>query len=391
LHHTTRFERGDLMKKSTTFTNLVQTLLTEEDVKQILETLDYEDTARRFTAHQLLLFFTHAALEEWDGYRSGVGKAVTSGLLKVDHSTFSSKAGDVPYELFKQLFHLLISRCNRATRRQVNIPKELLLVDSTTITVGKTRLPWALFHGGRAGIKLHVALDATTKQPTQVIETIGTAHDGPIGELLANKDYILVNDRAYGKIKRFDLYAREEQYFVTRIKENVTLVKPRSLKREETQNSNVTKDITCILGTPQCQSELRHRVVFFEDNNGNEIRVVTNLMHVSAEQVAEMYKARWEIEVFFRWIKQNLNVPVLFGTTKNAVFNQLFAALITYVLLRWLYSHSKSFVIPNKSISFIRFKEQIEQNQLQVEWVIAVAKVLEKYVFLSHHKNPVSG
>jgi hypothetical protein len=104
-----------------------------------------------------------------------------------------------------------------------------------------------------------------------------------------------------------------------------------------------------------------------------------------------MYKARWGIEVFFRWIKQNLNVPVLFGTTKNAVFNQLFAALITYVLLKWLYSHSKSLVIPMKSISFIRFKEQIEQNQLQVEWVIAVGKVLDKYVFLSHLQNPTSG
>jgi hypothetical protein len=135
------------MKKSTTFTNLVQTLLKEEDVKKILETLGYSDPARRFTAHQLLLFFTHAALGEWESYRSGVGKAITCGLLKVDYSTFSSKASSIPYDLFKQLFHLLISRCNRATRRQMSIPKELLLVDSTTITVGKSRLPWALFHG----------------------------------------------------------------------------------------------------------------------------------------------------------------------------------------------------------------------------------------------------
>ncbi|WP_339370059.1 transposase [Paenibacillus elgii] len=118
------------------------------------------------------------------------------------------------------------------------------------------------------------------------------------------------------------------------------------------ETSNVIRDMTCYLGTPQCQSELRHRVVIFQDNNGNEIRVATNLVHLSAEEIADTYKARWGIEVFFRWIKQNLNVLVLFGTTMNAVFNQLFAALMTYVILKWLYDHSKSFVIPCKRMPF---------------------------------------
>jgi len=70
---------------------------------------------------------------------------------------------------------------------------------------------------------------------------------------------------------------------------------------------------------------------------------------------------------------------------KNAVFNQLLAALITYILLKWLYCHSKSLVLPVKSIPYIRFKEQLEDNQLQVEWVIAIGKVLDKYVFLSFY------
>ncbi|SCW86458.1 hypothetical protein SAMN04487970_107918, partial [Paenibacillus tianmuensis] len=99
----------------------------------------------------------------------------------------------------------------------------------------------------------------------------------------------------------------------------------------------------------------------------------------------------WGIEVFFRWIKQNLNVPVLFGTTMNAVFNQLFAALMTYVILKWLYDHSKSFVIPCKRMPLIRFTEQIQHDQLQIEWIIATTKVLEKHVYLSNLKKPVSG
>ncbi|MBE9918285.1 transposase, partial [Paenibacillus donghaensis] len=110
-------------------------------------------------------------------------------------------------------------------------------------------MPWALFHGERAGIKLHVAFAAATEQPVQVIKTIGTVHDGPIGEKLADKDYILVNDRAYGKIKRFDQYVAGKQYFVTRIKENVTLVNPHSLKNRKVETSNVIRDIyiTCYL------------------------------------------------------------------------------------------------------------------------------------------------
>ncbi|NEW06353.1 hypothetical protein GK047_10040 [Paenibacillus sp. SYP-B3998] len=116
------------MKKSITFTKLVQTLLTEEDVKQILQTLNYKDTARKFTASQLLLFFMHAALGEWDSYRSGVGKAILSGLIPVRFSSFSSNASEVLYELFKQLFHRLLFKCNRTTKRHLGISKNLLLM-----------------------------------------------------------------------------------------------------------------------------------------------------------------------------------------------------------------------------------------------------------------------
>lgn len=171
----------------------------------------------------------------------------------------------------------------------------------------------------------------------------------------------------------------------------MTLVNPQSLQRIESETSNVTRDITCYLGTPQCQSELRHRVVVFTDNHKNEIRVATNLMHLSADQIADTYKAQWGIEVFFRWIKQNLNVPILFGTTKNAVFNQLFAALMTYVVLKWLYDHARSFVISCKSVPLIRFKEQIQYNQVHAEWIIAIGKVLDKHVYLSTMNNLENG
>ncbi|MBE1556957.1 transposase [Sporosarcina limicola] len=152
------------------------------------------------------------------------------GLSPVNYSTVSKKAADVPYEIFKDLFHLLISKCNRAKRRTKVVKQALLLVDSTTITVGKNRLPWAPFHGERSGIKLHVSFTSETGMPLEVKETGGLHHDGPAGESLANKAFILVQDRAYGKHARFDQFKDQKQFFVIRLRDNVELHQPRSLK-----------------------------------------------------------------------------------------------------------------------------------------------------------------
>lgn len=376
------------MKKITAFTNAVQMLLSEDEVKEVVQAIGYHDKGRKFTVFTLLQFLTNSAVGEWESYRAGVDKAPDCGLPAVNYSTFSKKAADVPYEVFKRLFEILVSKCNRSTRRKLRIPSALLLIDSTTITVGKTRLPWAVFHGKRAGVKLHVAYDAAANMPTKVVETVATKHDGPIGEKLANPDFIMVADRAYGKIERFDSYAEQNQYFVIRIKENMTLVTPRSLQRQIVEGSNVIRDITCRLGTEQCRSEKRHRVVFFHDDDGNEIRVVTNLLHVSAEQIAAMYKARWNIEVFFRWIKQHLNIPTLFGTTENAVFGQLFAALIAFVLLQWLYKNTKPFVIKCKSLMIVSFVRLFLLDRLSPEWRVAISIFLDK---LKNNTIPISG
>ncbi|WP_176706345.1 IS4 family transposase [Paenibacillus hemerocallicola] len=212
----------------------------------------------------------------------------------------------------------------------------LLLIDSTTMTVGKTRLPWAPYHGERAAIKLHVTLQDQNMQPLNVTETIGSKHDGPVCESLENTDFIMVMDRAFGKLERLDRYKQDGQSFVIRLHDNVHLKNPHALRRLVAEGSSVIRDITCQLGTPQCRSEKRHRIVIFRDFEGREIRVVTDLLGITAEQIALIYKARWQIEVFFRWIKQHLNIPTLFGTTENAVYGQLFCALIVFVLLKWL-------------------------------------------------------
>ncbi|WP_312001206.1 IS4 family transposase [Paenibacillus forsythiae] len=237
--------------------------------------------------------------QEWSSYRAGADCASASGLLTVHYSCFSGKASEVPFTVFKELFHLLVRQCNRETRPKISIPKELLLIDSTTITVGETRLPWAPYHGERAGIKLHVALRAETGQPIQVVETVGSRHDSPLCEKLTDPSSIMVMDRAYGKLERIDGFKLSGQSYVIRLRDNVHLEKPRALRRLIATNSPVLRDLTCQLGTAQCRSQKRHRVVIFQDYKGRDIRVVMDLMQVTAEQIALMYKARWQIVCLF--------------------------------------------------------------------------------------------
>lgn len=184
-------------------------------------------------------------------------------------------------------------------------PRLPTLIDTTTMTVGKTRLPWAPYHGERAGIKLHVALRTDNMQPLKVMETVGFRQDGTVSEQFGHRAFITVMDRAYGKLECLDRYQTNGQSYVIRLRDNVHLEKSRALRHQNVADSPVIRDITCQLGTPQCRSQKRHRVVIFRDFEGREIRVVTDLMQVTAEQIAQMYKARWQIEVFFRWIKQH--------------------------------------------------------------------------------------
>lgn len=362
------------MAKNTTIFTLLSNFISQEELDGILAELQFEDKARKCDVPTLLNYLVGAATFEWKSMRHATDVAPSQGLKSIDYSTFSKRLSELNYLIVKRIFELIVSRLNRSARRSLKLKKELLAIDSTTITVGKSRLPWALYHGERSGIKLHVSFTNQTGMPLQIVETTGLKHDGPIGVQLEDKRFILVADRAYFSIDKVDRYATTQD-FVIRLKDNIQLNRKKSLQRTAVEGSNIVADFTCTLGTAQKQTKKRHRVVEFTDYEGTIVRVVTNLRDVSAEDIAGMYKERWAIESFFRWIKQNLNVPVLFGTTKNAVFSQLFAALIAYVLLKFLHTriHPKSDV---EALSFVGFTRLFIWHALPVKWHTYVEEIL---------------
>lgn len=364
------------MAKNTTIFTLLQNFISQEEIDGILAEFGFKDTARKCDVSTLLNYLVGAAIFEWKSLRAASDVAPEKGLKLVDYSTLSKRLGELNYLIIKRIFELIVNRLNRAARRKMKVKKELLALDSTTVTVGKNRLTWALYHGERSGIKLHISFTNSTGMPLQVVETTGLKHDGPIGVELEDKRFIIVADRAYFSIDKADRYAKTNQDFVIRLKDNIQLNHKKSLKRTPVEDSNIVADFTCTLGTTQKQTKKRHRVVEFTDYEGAIVRVVTNLRDVTAEEIAGMYKERWAIESFFRWIKQNLNVPVLFGTTKNAVFSQLFSALIAYVLLKFLHTegHKKNNC---KRLSFAGFTRQLIYATLPIEWRIGLKEILE--------------
>ncbi|WP_427110314.1 IS4 family transposase [Lysinibacillus xylanilyticus] len=371
------------MNKNNTIFTLIQNFLSEEEWQSILSEFGYVETARKCTVPILISYLIGAATNEWKSLRHAADVGPSNGLVSVNHSSLSKHLKALDYGIIKRIFEVIVRKLNRAARRQLKMPKTLLAVDLTTITVGKTRLPWAVYHGERSGIKLHVSFTNETSMPLKVVETTGLKHDGPIGEFLEDKRFILVCDRAYFSIDKVDRYLKEHQHFVLRLKDNVQLNRKKSLQGSRTNDSNVTADFTCTLGTSQKQTKKRHRVVQFMDHEDKEIRVVTSLMDINAEEIANMYKSRWAIESFFRWIKQNLNVPVLFGTTKNAVFNQLFVALIAYVCLKFL--HTEGIKKNNtKPLSFVGFTRMFLCAALPLEWRIRMKEILMFHWDINH-------
>lgn len=140
------------------------------------------------------------------------------GLAPVNYSTISKKSNSMDYRISKRLFEIVVSKCNRSFRRILKLDKDIIAIDSTTISAGKGILKWAKYKSQKAEIKIHVSFNVNSNQPQKVKETNANKHDGPIGEEIIDIKNIIVEDRAYANYERFDTFNTKEQSFVIRIK-----------------------------------------------------------------------------------------------------------------------------------------------------------------------------
>jgi IS4 transposase len=167
--------------------------------------------------------------------------------------------------------------------------------------------------------------------PDQAVLTNAKEHDrGQLEVLVDDKECMYVFDRGYLDYERFDRMTDEGYFFVSRLRKNAVV---RSLEHFELpEDSVVMSDEMIVIGTAQNRSENVFRLLKVLDSKGNQLNLITNRFDLSADEIAELYKSRWGIELFFKWVKQHLNIKKFYAQSQQGVNNQVYIALIVYCL-----------------------------------------------------------
>ncbi|WP_142302913.1 IS4 family transposase, partial [Bacillus sp. FJAT-45350] len=167
--------------------------------------------------------------------------------------------------------------------------------------------------------------------PEKAVITTAKEHDrGQLEVMIDNKECMYVFDRGYLDYERFDRMTDDGYFFLSRLRKNAVVREVYEFKLPE--GSAVLSDQMVLIGTTQNRSENYFRLLKVKDSKGNELHLITNRFDLSAEEISEMYKSRWAIELFFKWIKQHLNIKKFYGHSEWAIQNQVFIALIVFCL-----------------------------------------------------------
>jgi uncharacterized protein (UPF0248 family) len=217
----------------------------------------------------------------------------------------------------------------------VDLDQTLYALDSTTIDLCLSLFPWAKFRKHKAAVKMHTLLDLHGNIPTFIRITDGKVHDVNIlDEILPEAGSFYVMDRGYIDFERLFVFTLCSAFFVVRTKENVLLQRRYSHPVDKT--TGVRSDHTVILTSFESASvypDALRRVSYLDVETKKRFKFLTNNFTLPAHRIAQIYKCRWEVELFFKWIKQNLRINKFYGVSENAVKTQIWIAVSVYVLV----------------------------------------------------------
>ena len=264
-------------------------------------------------------------------YHVGVGVVTRSSLARVN--------AEKPWELYEELHGRLLERCQaKAPGHSFRFKGKLFSLDSTTIDLCLAVFPWADFRRTKGAVKVHVGLDHEGYLPTFVRVTNGKTSDIEAARALTlRKGSIVAADRAYVDFAWIASLISGEIHLVTRLKRGIKyrVVETRECNVKRGVTSDETIEFTSAKGRKQCPHQLR-RVGYHDRETKKDYVFLTTQFHLAARTIADIYKSRWQVELFFKWIKQNLKVKSFVGTTRNAVMTQLWIALCMYLILSYI-------------------------------------------------------
>jgi hypothetical protein len=217
----------------------------------------------------------------------------------------------------------------------VELEQSLYALDSTTIDLCLSLFPWAKFRKHKAAVKMHTLLDLHGNIPTFISITSGKVHDVNIlDEILPEAGAFYVMDRGYVDFERLYVFTLSAAFFVVRTKSNVLL--QRRYSRSVDKTTGVRSDHTVILtaiDSAKAYPDALRRISYLDVETRKRFKFLTNNFTLPALTIALIYKARWQVELFFKWIKQHLRIKSFYGTSENAVKTQIWIAVSVYVLV----------------------------------------------------------
>ena len=257
------------------------------------------------------------------------------GAKPVSRSTFADANNVRPASFYEALFTKIYQRCRIVSpKHKFKFKNKLFSLDASVIDLSLSAFPWARFRRTKSAVKIHTLLDHSGYLPAFVAITDGKTHETKVATSLSlPKGSIVVEDKAYNDYKWFADLTQTGIFFITRQKRNAIyrVTERRNVNKKQGLCSDQTIRLTSIKGQ-ECPHPLR-RIGYRDPETKKHYVFLTNNFKLSPKTIADIYKDRWQIEIFFRWIKQNLKIKAFIGNSRNAVMTQIYVALIAYLLL----------------------------------------------------------
>lgn len=354
------------MAEATTVLNQLQHLLPLEEFQRFVRIRNADKYTKKLSCKDQLTILLYAQATGKNSLRE-IETALRIqdstwyhlGLETVARSTLASANGKRPYGIYESLFYELLKKCKSFSSRTASFSFEnnLYAMDATTINLCLALFPWAHFRKEKGAIKLHTLFNVRSQIPELILVTDGKKADITMARKINLRKLalgsIITFDRGYNDYAFLYSIKEAKHTFVARLKDDAHILPLQSFAVTE---QGVLKDerIGFVLeeALEDYPEDLR-LVTYYDEIHNKTYRFLTNNFEFSAKTIADIYKARWQIELFFKWIKQHLKIKTFLGTSKNAVLTQIWVAMIYYLLLAW-----------------IKFQTKFKGSLLDLTWMI---------------------
>ncbi|MFD2618610.1 IS4 family transposase [Terrilactibacillus laevilacticus] len=319
--------------------------INKKTFSKLINVIDLDKYVKKLTAYKFLQLLIIAQLNETKSLTRLSKKLRDTKELQthiqfeaISTSQLSRKLGQLSPKLFEKIFHHLVFKIQAQMKNKplVRDIGRLHVIDSSTMSMSLSQYPWARFRKTKAGIRLHLRVVVTKEitAPDKAVLLPATHADRTQMNALIeiDPDAIYLFDRGYTDYKQFERLCHEKGRFITRVKKNAQIEVLSEQVPDPSQH--IFKDQDVYLGKEITGTKMTQplRLIETKDIEGNLVTIITNCFDLSAKEIGDLYRYRWKIETFFKWMKQHLKIKTFYGQSQHAVYNQIWIALITYCL-----------------------------------------------------------